>query len=318
MPYKHNKPVRHKFTKATYKVTNWPEYTESLRKRGDITIWFSDDAIREWHPEKIPGKRGRPQEYSDLAIECCLMLRQVYHLPLRQTEGFTRSLVSLMDLKITVPDYTCLSKRSISLELKRLVDSITPGSHFIVDSTGLKVYGRDEWNQEKHNVKPNRTWRKLHLGIDENHQIMDCDLTDTSVGDSSALDTLFDQIDDFEKFIADGAYDGNPIYKKILEKCPLASIIIPPPKNTVAGSSDYEQRNRHTDHIKSEGRMAWQKRMNYGLRSHIELAMLRYKTIIGPKLKARKISQQRTEAQVSVRVINRMTGLGMPISVKVA
>ena len=64
--------------------------------------------------------------------------------------------------------------------------------------------------------------------------------------------------------------------------------------------------------------MAWQKQTNYGLRALVELAMLRYKTIIGPKLKARELPQQKTEAAVSVRVLNRMTGLGMPVSVKVA
>ena len=46
--------------------------------------------------------------------------------------------------------------------------------------------------------------------------------------------------------------------------------------------------------------------------------MLRYKAIIGPKLKARKLPQQKTEDGVSVRVLNRMTKLGMPISVKIA
>ena len=98
MPYKHNQSRRHKFNKAKYTVTNWKDYTESLRRRGDITIWFSEDAIKDWHPKKIPGKPGRPKEYSELAIECCLMLRQVYKLPLRQTEGFLKSLITLMGL----------------------------------------------------------------------------------------------------------------------------------------------------------------------------------------------------------------------------
>lgn len=317
MPYKHNEYKRHKFAKSEYKIENWDEYNESLRQRGDITIWFSDAAIDEWRPDPIPGKRGRPKEYSDLAIECCLMLRQVYHLPLRQTEGFTRSLIKLMGLDIKAPDYTCISKRSISLELKKLIETIEPGSHFIVDSTGLKVYGRDEWHQEKHNVKGNRTWKRLHLGIDENHSIIACELTETSVGDPSALPDLLDQVEDFETFMGDGAFDGNPIYKNILDKCPDATIVIPPPKNAVPGNSDHDQRNNHTDFIKEHGRIAWQKKMNYGLRALVELAMLRYKTIIGPKLKARKMPQQKTEAQISARVINRMTGLGMPKSVKV-
>ena len=64
--------------------------------------------------------------------------------------------------------------------------------------------------------------------------------------------------------------------------------------------------------------MVWQKRTNYGLRALVELAMLRYKTIIGPKLKTRELFQQKAEAVISVRVLNRMTGLGMPVSIKVA
>ena len=116
--------------------------------------------------------------------------------------------------------------------------------------------------------------------------------------------------------MADGAYDGDPVYAQILERKPNANIIIPPPKNAVANAQPI--RNQHIDAINSQGRMAWHKQTNYGLRALVELAMLRYKTIIGPKLKARELPQQKTEAAVSVRVINRMTGLGMPVSIKVA
>ena len=45
MPNKHNDKYRHKFKKATYKVKNWAEYNDALRNRGDITIWFTDEAI---------------------------------------------------------------------------------------------------------------------------------------------------------------------------------------------------------------------------------------------------------------------------------
>ena len=58
-----------------------------------------------------------------------------------------------------------------------------PGSIVIVDSTGLKVYGKDEWHQEKHNVSARRTWRKLHLAIDENHQVLACELTTPDADD---------------------------------------------------------------------------------------------------------------------------------------
>ena len=139
MPHKHNDSRRHKFEKAKYRVTNWSEYNDALRRRGNITVWFTDEAIDAWVPERVPGQKGRPVEYSALAIDCCLMIRQVFRLPLRQTEGFLTSLVRLMDVDIAVPDYSCLSKRSIDLRLERLAASVTAGAHLLVDSTGLKV-----------------------------------------------------------------------------------------------------------------------------------------------------------------------------------
>ena len=318
MPNKHNDARRHKFEKAKYRVTNWSDYNDALRKRGDITVWFTDEAIDAWVPERVQGQKGRPVEYSELAIECCLMIRQIFRLPLRQTEGFMTSLIRLMNIGIAVPDYSCLSKRSIDLRLERLASTITAGSHLLVDSTGLKVYGKDEWNQEKHGTKPQRTWRKLHLAIDEKHQIVASELTEKSVGDTTALDTLLDQAGSFDTFIADGAYDGDPVYEKILQEQPDAQIVIPPPKNADPKASAQPIRNQHVEVINKQGRMAWQKQTHYGRRALVELAMLRYKTIIGPKMKARELSRQKTEAAVSVRVLNRMTNIGMPVSVKAA
>ena len=149
--------------------------------------------------------------------------------------------------------------------------------------------------------------------VAEDHHIVACELTDNSAGNSSAIENLLNQVDDFDIFMD----DGDPTYKKILDKNTQATVIITPRKNAVEGSSDYIQRNVHTSIIKSLGRMAWQKLANYGIRAHSELAVLRYKTIIGPKMKARQIPQQKTEANISVRVINKMTLLGMPKSVKV-
>ena len=105
--HKRNRSHRHK---KKYRVTNWAEYDRSLRNRGDITIWFSDEAILEWAP-KHKGKRGRPQKFSDLAIETVLTLRLVFHLPLRQAEGFVHSLLSMMGLGLQTPDHTALVQK---------------------------------------------------------------------------------------------------------------------------------------------------------------------------------------------------------------
>lgn len=90
MPFKHNASRRDKFAKATYWVTNWTDYNEALRQRGDVTVWFSEDAVFGWSAPRA-GKRGGQQRYSDLAIETCLALRVVFGLVLRQTQGFVRS-----------------------------------------------------------------------------------------------------------------------------------------------------------------------------------------------------------------------------------
>ena len=317
MPNKHNDKYRHKFKKATYKVTNWAEYNDALRKRGDITIWFTDEAIQSWTPER-EGKKGRQQKYSNLAIETCLFLRIVYSLPLRQTEGLALSLVRLMGLDLDIPDYSTLSKRSINLELSALAQTLKPGSHIIIDSTGLKVYGKDEWHQDKHGVNARHTWRKLHIVIDEKLQIIGYDITDNSKGDPTTAVDLLDQIKHaFNVVMGDGAYDSVKLTNAILNKQPDASIIIPPRLDAVISQDGISQRDQHIRQLKEIGRIAWQKENDYGLRSLVELCMLRYKKIIGPNMKAREIPQQKTEGGIASRVLNRMTSLGMPVSVKV-
>src|ERR1017187_9990348 len=110
-----------------------------------------------------------------------------------------------------------------------------PGSVVIVDSTGLKVYGKDEWHQEKHGVTARRTWRKLHLAVDENHQIVACELTTPEVGDPTAVPDLLAQIDTpFKTFMGDGAYDGEPVSQAVLSKQPDAKVIVPPHKTAVS------------------------------------------------------------------------------------
>jgi hypothetical protein len=317
MPYKHNENRRHKIKKSKYKVTNWHGYNNSLRKRGDFTIWFTEEAIADWHPAKS-GARGRPQEYSDVAIETSLLIRQVFHLPLRQTEGFMNSLVTVMKVDITIPDFSNISKRSISIPKLLIIKAQEPGSVVIVDSTGLKVYGKDEWHQEKHEVAARRTWRKLHIASNEKHYIMACELTTPEVGDQTAVPDLLDQIDTpFDTLIGDGAYDGDPVFQAVSIKQPHAQVIIPPHKNAVVSESGDTQRDKHIKLIASKGRMAWQQKMGYNLRSYVELAMQRFKRIFGNTMKARSLPQQKAEAMISASALNRMTSLGMPVSVKI-
>ena len=87
----------HPAYKTEYRVRNWREYEQGLRARGDVTIWFSEEATSNWI-SRSTGARGGPRLYSDLAIETSLMLRTIFGLPLRQAEGFVGSLLRMLGL----------------------------------------------------------------------------------------------------------------------------------------------------------------------------------------------------------------------------
>jgi hypothetical protein len=299
MPYKFNESQRHKIKKALYKVTNWAEYNDALRNRGDITIWFTQDAVDNWRPAKTGG-RGRPVEYSDHAIETAMLIRQVFKLALRQTEGFMTSIARIMGAAIAIPDFSCISKRTVKLPIILLTKAMKPGSVVIVDSTGLKVYGKDEWHQEKHAVSARRTWRKLHLAIDEHHQVLACELTTPEIGDTTAADDLLAQITTpFDAFIGDGAYDGDPVSQAVLAHQPDALVIVPPHKTAVLSEAGNTQRDRHIKDIAEKGRITWQRETGYNLRSPVELAMQRYKRIFGGAMKARAVKRTKVDTFVT-------------------
>ncbi len=96
--------------KTRYRVANWPAYNQALVRRGDVTLWLAPEAIAAWTPRRS-GMRGGQRRYSDLAIETALTLRLIYHLALRQAEGFLTSLFAMMELDLPAPDYTTVSRR---------------------------------------------------------------------------------------------------------------------------------------------------------------------------------------------------------------
>jgi hypothetical protein len=127
MPQKYPHRNQLKYTRKRYRVRNWNEYEAGLRRRGDLTIWFSDEALRDWQPP-VGGKPGGQRRYSDIAIEAALTVRAVYGLALRQTEGFLRSVARLLHLDIEIPDHSTLSRRSSSLRAHVRKTSDTAGA----------------------------------------------------------------------------------------------------------------------------------------------------------------------------------------------
>jgi hypothetical protein len=95
MPYRHHEAQRHHIPKARYRVTNGAEYDRGLVRRGDIRLWIDEEALEGWFAPRR-GTPGGQRVFSNLAIETMLTLGAAFRLPLRQTEGFVRSLIELM------------------------------------------------------------------------------------------------------------------------------------------------------------------------------------------------------------------------------
>ena len=325
MPNKYPERKGYKVPKQKHRVRNWKEYNIALANRGRIDIWMHDEAINNWYEEDIENSGdGAPRKYTDFAIMMCHEIRLVYKQPLRQITGFINSLFEMAGLEIRCPDFSTLSKRLQTLKIKspRYTKKNVPKSdvHSLsIDSTGLKRFGRDEWHQEKHKVSAKRSWRKLHVAVDQSHYIHNSLLTDRFESDTGSLPDLLDGINgEFNHVSMDGAYDSFDVYEQILNKFGDVEIAIPPDKNAVICETNHMVRNHNIEHIKSHGRMDWQRKSGYGRRNNSELAIQRYKRIIGRSIHSRDFKNQKIESIIGASVLNKMTSLGMPESYRTA
>ena len=305
--------------KDKYKIINWKEYNESLKQRGSITIWISEEALELWKYTG-PKLKGGQKKYSDLAIETSLTIRKVYHLKLRQTEGFVNSLIQIMQVNLEVPDYSTLSRRAGKLNISLGNFKDNGNIDIVVDSTGLKVYGEGEWKVRKHGWNKHRTWRKLHIGIDGvTQEIIAEKLTENNIDDADVIEDVLNVSDNIDSFTGDGAYDKKKV-RKILTKKKIKQKIPPQHNAVISKEADYDlqSRDKAIKRIKSIGREKWKQEVGYHRRSLVEVAMFRYKTIIGDKILSRKFVNEKVEVRLGCAILNKMTALGMPVSIKVA
>ena len=158
--------------------------------------------------------RAAVRRYSDLAIETALTLRLLYHLPLRQAEGFLHALFGMMRLDLSAHDSTTLSRRS--QHLRRRLRPIPPceGLHLVLDSTGLSIVGADEWAAATHGGRGRRGWKKLHLGVDQSGVIRVHTLTEATDDDATTALGLLTAVEGpLVRVTADAAYDTVAVYE---------------------------------------------------------------------------------------------------------
>jgi hypothetical protein len=193
-----NKPKRR------YRIRNWRDYNSALVRRGSLTLWVEQSVVNKWRDTAAPVRRGRRRFYPDLAVTCALTPREVYHLPLRSTQGLVSPMPRLLGADSPAPHYSTLSRRAATLavELPRLSKGPL---HLAVDSTGVKPYGEGEWKVRLHGAEKRRTWRKLHLLTDHRtHEAVALSMTDKDVLDRKELPGLLKRVE------GEVAYRPNP------------------------------------------------------------------------------------------------------------
>lgn len=309
--------------KITYRVHNWKDYNRSLINRGNLTIWFSKEAINSWYskPQKH-NKRGRPFTYSNSYIELALTLRTVFHFPLRATQGFLEGFVRLLGLRLKVAHYSRLSRRAsgLNIQLRKLKEKGKQPTDLVIDSTGLKIYGEGEWKMRIHGKQKRRTWRKYHVAVDPNsHAVTAVELTGARITDGQVIAALLSEQKNIGKIYADGAYS----YKRCFD---AIAAVGGTPLIPIRGGTGLVQkkpsegealRNRLLKDIwQAGGTVMWKKTSGYHKRSLVETHMNRLKSILGGSLRSRKFENQQTEARLMGKILNIMTHLGMPKSEK--
>ena len=303
--------------KTKYHGGNWPAYDRALVQRGDITVWLAPDAIATWEAVGV-GKGGGQLQYSDLAIETALTLRLIFHLPLRQTEGFLTSIFGMLGLDLSAPDHTTLSRRGQHLDLPLRRAPAGAGLHLIVDSTGLSIVGEGEWAAAKHGGRGRRGWKKLPLGVDRSGVIVARALTEASVDDATIGIALIEAVDGaLGRVTADAAYDTIGFYEAAGARG--ATVVVPPTRRPTCRDTDRGRAlviARSWRSRRENGDAGRRRRAIMG-RPRVENAFFRYQSIIGDSLRACSPAGRGTEVVLACNILNQMTGRGRPMSYRI-
>ena len=308
-PIAKTEPVK----KATYRVTNWPEYDRALVQRGSLTVWFDDELPRGHWRAARNGKRGAPFTYPDAAIQTLLALKAVFHLPCRAVEGSARSLVGLMGLDLPVPDHARMSRRARRLRAGIPRRPRTGPAHLAAGSTGLRISGEGGWKVRRHGVGRRRTWRKARPGFDADvKDVVAVEAATVEWTDAGVFAGLPGQVEgEIGQVDADGAYDTRDVCDAAMGRDAQAAI--PPGENAGPWEAGHP-RTQALEAIAEKGLAGRRQAVNHRRRGIAENGMYRLRQSFGPGLASRIFESQVTEAHVRVAALNVMTYLGMPVS----
>lgn len=333
MPYKQKlkTPSATLRKKATYKVTNWTNYNLSLKKRGQLSLYFppGDLEMNFINDEVyVAGISGQQSTYKEAYIELIYTFYRLFGWGIRQITGYFEDIWKTKGLDIPVPSFGHLSDLFSELPVKvkqfceKLAKRVAQGESItlIFDSTGLRFGKASHWYETKYG-KPctHRPWRKLHLSIDPEMNIHGIEITDYEASDIEMMgDLIPDEIAELvDKTIADGAYYSIEGTQDLHNKGIIP--VIPPPSHAVIhGKEATKWHDDIVQYIKDKGTVyAFHKKFGYGLRALVESQISRIKRCIGYTLKTQRTESQKREGIIIANIINKWNSFGKCVCVKV-
>jgi transposase len=313
------KPFSESRKHSKYKVTNWSEYNNILRNRGRIDFMIAENLANSWYEDSSNNRKpGRQRIYSDIAILQCLQIRYLFGLKLRQAQGFIDWIFKIAGFDLKCPDYTTLSIRAKRLDITILNKNYDKEfSHIIMDSTGIQTYTGNEWLENKHGKQYiRRIWKKLHIAVDEDGQIIANSMTDHNEDDRSQIEYLLTNIKTKE-LLGDPGYDGEVIYQWLRNQN-VKPTIRPPNINFEIKKKDFEtERDQNVSYQQTKGYQAWRVKNNYGRREKVENTFFRFKNAFGSKFLSRDDKNMKNELNIKCQLLNKMFEIGKPISTSI-
>ena len=332
MPYKERlkKSGERKKKKPCYKVLNWTDYNQSLKKRGQLSLYFPQGDLKNLFINEDTyeeGLSGRQAYYQPPYIELIYVFYRLFNWGMRQIIGYFEDLWKSKGLTIAVPSFGHLSDLFTSLPVpvrhycEKVAARLQKGEpvSLIMDSSGFKFDKASHWYETKyHKPCEQKPWRKLHLSIDAGMENYAIELTEQDVGDREMMDLLMPESIIADKIIADGGYYSAEKSQDLFEKG-ITPVIPPPVSSVVHNQEDPSSwHDKIVNYIKEKGTVyAFHKKYGYGARALVEAQFSRIKRCIGSSLKTIKLESQKREAVIIGNILNLWNSFGMPITIKI-
>ena len=298
----------------------WSHYNQSLVRRGEILLGFDvinnwDTELKEMNKEKV----GEPFHYPNTFLLLLGYAKVYFHLPYRQTEGIAQG--HAKGKVPSIPDYTTINRRINRLDIK-IKDTDSKNKQFkdeyiviTIDMTGIKVTNRGQWMKDKWNVNK-KGYLKIHIAVDvKTKKILSIKVTDEHIHDSKVLPELVDNIIKSDgittttigKLFADGAYDGNDIFRYLSDNGILPCIKVRM-NSRVRWKKGNILRNLSVISQKKD-LQKWNDSVSYGQRWIVETVFSSIKRMFGEYVYSVRLKNMIQEMMLKASLYNKMISI---------